>query len=220
MDVKVSWENLDNTEFYNKLDLAAFKANSVRAGLQDCMDVEQVKEYLINADSVLEIGAGYGRVLEHLVKHKYGNHIYAIERSPRLCQLLRKNFGDNVKLFEESVTTFQSDQKFDVILWLFCSISDFSKNEQLPVLSNLAKNLKPDGHLILETLQDADEIKDVFHIKKQEHVFNIDQYLLHVYVPTPREFVEYGKKLGFTNVKPIYYETPSHIKRVIYVFSK
>ena len=64
--------------------------------------------------SVLEIGAGDGRLTQRLLKGGAG-HITAVEIDPRLAKTLRMKFHSRVKVLEQDFMDFEQEKKFNII---------------------------------------------------------------------------------------------------------
>lgn len=60
-------------------------------------------EFIDNAASVLEAGAGYGRVIASILKQNYNGQITAIERNYKLYQHLQQYYGDKITLINEDI---------------------------------------------------------------------------------------------------------------------
>ncbi|MEM2138106.1 MAG: 16S rRNA (adenine(1518)-N(6)/adenine(1519)-N(6))-dimethyltransferase RsmA [Candidatus Anstonellaceae archaeon] len=65
--------------------------------------------------SVLEIGAGDGRLTQKLLSCGAG-HIVAVELDPKLAKLLRQKFRSRVKVVEQDFLEFDESQRFNVII--------------------------------------------------------------------------------------------------------
>lgn len=213
------WKNKDSVEFFEKIPIDLFRNWAIEGGFDDGCDVDLIYPYIINTDSLLEIGAAYGRVLKILLKKGYSGKIYAIERSKNFYNYLNKHYSGRATITHTSVQTFEPNNKVDAILWMWSGLGDFSKEEQLPILKRISTWLKPNGFLILETLLHT--LKPINATKDQKEYFAIfSKYgTLYNYKPSKSEIYEYGKKLGFRHIKQIDYETVTKRQRILHILT-
>ena len=68
----------------------------------------------VRGKSVLEIGAGDGRLTAKLLAHGAG-HITAVELDPKLAKLLRTRFRSRVSVVEGDFLLFEPGKKFNVV---------------------------------------------------------------------------------------------------------
>lgn len=68
MTVKDIWDNQDNVDFYQNIPINKLAEISEVCGLDSCCDVKAILPYLLEESSILEIGSGYGRVINYLQK--------------------------------------------------------------------------------------------------------------------------------------------------------
>lgn len=214
-----SWRNVDNAEYYESIPIATFKKYAVLGGFQSGCDIDMFFEFIKNANSVLEIGAGYGRVLENLIVRGYTGNLYAIERSKKLFTYLQENFHDRVNLINADISHFQPDSKFDAILWMWSSISDFSQNEQIPILQRLLNWLTKDGLLILDTISHKIKLADEFTQQDKSYVENAEHGVVYGYIPSIDDMKNYAKILNVSS-QHLPYKTATDRPRVIHIFQK
>ena len=147
-----SWINVDNAELYEKMPLDFFMSVAAQGGLDTCNDVAAIKNYIDNAVSILEIGAGYSRVINFILKQNYNGQITAIERNLKLYQHLQQVYSDKITLVNTDIQKVKLNTKYDLILWMWTGICEFSKPEQQAVIKMLADYLSPQGFLIIDTI--------------------------------------------------------------------
>lgn len=68
----------------------------------------------VKGKSVLEIGAGDGRLTAKLLAHGAG-HVTAVELDPHLAKLLRTRFRTRVSVVEKDFLQFEPGKKFNVV---------------------------------------------------------------------------------------------------------
>ncbi len=101
-------------------------------------------------DKILEIGPGYGRLLQSLRKLKipFGSYT-GVELSPRRVAQLRLDFNERkIKFHVGDVDVWKADNPFDAIL---CSVTfDFLFPDCRKALGNLRGQLAPKGILFVD----------------------------------------------------------------------
>jgi SAM-dependent methyltransferase len=165
------------------------------------------------ADSVLELGCGYGRVLEALATE--GLQVTGLDASRELLALaearLQRVDGNNGALVLGDMRQFAFDQKFDRILipysGLFCLTS---QPDVEACLQNIALHLRPGGQFIFDAYS-ADNFHDdpeqdenpeentpedvatishegiTYHVTEQSQWWRDEQRMDVVYVHEPRQ---------------------------------
>lgn len=212
----MTWTNNDNGAFYeNSAD--TLQAWSSLGGLDSCPDLLAIQNYLDTADTILEIGAGFGRVIKFL-KNCYPNKkITAIERSTKLYDLLKLQSTPNTELILSDITHFQSNKSFDLILWLWSGLTDFSQKEQLNIIRHITLFMKKEARFIIETFPHDAVPANGQVTATQHYILNANNKDLHGYIPSPHEMQNYADALNFVIEKTIYYTTSSDRKRIMYV---
>jgi SAM-dependent methyltransferase len=148
-----TWTNYDNNYFYETVTPAGLAQLAIKSGLDLCCDVELLRPYWENAKSLLEIGAGYGRVIQYLIDNEFKGKITAVERSQAFMKWLRLNFSKVATLKNLDIhDCSQIHDRFDTILFLWSGIADFTLKEQNKIISNLCKLLQPGGRLIFDNV--------------------------------------------------------------------
>ncbi|MCL5261539.1 MAG: class I SAM-dependent methyltransferase [Gammaproteobacteria bacterium] len=214
------WNNFCNAEFYAKLTSKEMEELANVAGLSDCHDLQLIIPHIINAQSVLEIGAGNGRVLKCLIKHGFRD-ISAIERDRKFCDILGKEFGKDVAIHCTDLHNFNTEKKFDAILWLWSGIVDFSRDEQYTILSRLSSLLTPGGVIAIDTVsQTPKPSKYYVYIKGKDYIIKIGDKIIFGYNPSRTDIKKYieGSNTYIKCSKK--YATISGRKRIFYILSK
>ncbi len=218
--MSIHWKNEDNAYFYNSISENLLPSFAVRGGLDTGCDIDIVKKYIKKAHSILEVGAGYGRVIKYLIGKNCQAKITAIERSLRFCKLLELHFDKNIKIVHADIQHYETNETFDLILWMWSGICDFSKEEQFLVLKKLVGFLNK-GLIILDTMPESLQPLNATSSKSQ-----IDQNCtipggndsyLHVYTPSAEEIYNYAKKLELGFVRRVPYVTTTNRDRVLYI---
>lgn len=213
------WSNHDNRDFYEGILKTEFKHFAAMGGLDDCCDVRLIDKHLKPTDAVLEVGAGYGRVLDYLIKKKFKN-LSALEVTHKYYNLLKRRYGGRVKLFNTDLLSLKLDIKFDKILWLWSGISDFSKREQPQALKILAQHLKPNGMLFVDTFTPHPPSLNCATYNDELRLKNISGDIAYLYCPPTQDIQKYYAKTQISNLETLKYQTTTNQNRVIYILSR
>jgi len=217
----MSWGNFDNQDFYQELQAQGLENYANMAGLASGCDLAFLQEYWKNANCILDVGCGYGRAIDYLLKSNvFKGEIIGIERCEAFLEFLTKKYltQHKVKILKIDVhDPLPFDQKFDVILWLWSGIADFAATEQLSIVCNLAKNLEKSGTFIIDTL--PEKVTPVLAQEKSSQYFttSLDNSTVHTYEPTKRQVFDYAKKAGFKNISRKICKTDIGRERALYI---
>lgn len=214
------WENADNAQFYASVPLNLLPDFAIKAGLDTGCDIELLYPYIAKAGAILEVGAGCGRALRHIIDRGYKGKMVAIERSQQYCSFLESQFSDTVTIINADIKNLEITNKFDLILWLWSGIGDFSKEEQLPILKKLSGYLNANGIIALDIiLPTSRPFGATDSSNNQYYVFpsSNNDCCVRVYNPLPHEIDEYGEKLGCKFIKHTSYKTPTDKDRMLYL---
>jgi SAM-dependent methyltransferase len=94
---------------------------------------------------VLEVGAGYGTVTQHLVE---GRHLVAVDASPECAIALKERFNGrgNVEVHEADLREYQDDRRYDAVVMI-------NTLEHIPddvaALLTMKQYLRPGGRLVV-----------------------------------------------------------------------
>lgn len=214
----LSWTNKDLCEYYENVPINELKQFTVIGGLDNCCEIELIRSYINQASSILEIGAGYGRVVEDILKHGYKNKLTAIERCKKFCNYMREKFVDSLNqlnIIEDDFMTHNFDEKYDLILSMWSNISEYSIDEQLPMLHRLKNLLTTNGVLVVETIDHNIKPKNSTIFNKQAYVVNSKYGTSYGYTPSDEQLREYALALEVKNIKQIAYRTDTDRKRLL-----
>ncbi len=218
--VETAWTNYQNIFFYEEVAGGLLQELAIIAGLNNCCDIELIKPYIANANSILEVGAGYGRVLDYLVKQELSCKISAIERGEKFCEILKSKFAMHVNIYQTDLHDFQAFEKFDIILWMWSGIADFSQHEQLPILSKLTSFLSSNGILILDTISPKIKPLSSTNTLGSHYKIQLGKETNHVYCTSSNEIKHYANELQFKKFKCQEYRTSTNRIRLLHILQK
>jgi len=190
------WGNTDNTAFYEAISVDTLQQFAEKAGLSTGCDLDLLKPYWSKAQSILEVGAGYGRVIDYLMKHHFTGQITAIERCNVFFNHLQKQFFEypNVELVHGDIMQVDLPQKFDLILVLWSGIADFSHQEQSAFVLKLANFLKTGGDFIIDTMpQKVLPLMCTEQRGDQTFLTMVNNKIVCTYEPSAQEILHYAQ---------------------------
>lgn len=211
--------NDKNLPFYNKLGVDPFKALSIQGGFNTYVDLEMVYPYIKDSQSIVELGAGYGRCLDFLISKDFKGKLIAVEKSIPFLDYLNENYADRVEILDQDIKKLKLKNKVDAALWMFSGIIDFSRAEQKSVIAALFHQLSDTGTLVI----------DIPRLGFKTYAEHRDQQNLHLespygtldcYIPSLEDMEEAQEIAGFRNLIRMDYETPAGKERTIYLFEK
>ena len=215
------WKNKDNWSFYDKIPHGILGERYGRPmGLSGAPELDLIGDYLEGALSVLEFGAGEGRVIDGLLQRSYSGQIYALERQPSFLEQLHKMYKDknHVTIVEGDILQSKNIPKADIGLWLWAGIMEFSPQEQNGVLRNLEKFI--DKTLIVETPEFGSKTNATRGEERWLEIQGEHGIILHGYLPSEMELHSYIADTQWHMRESIRYEIVRTKKRVLYVLQK
>ncbi len=210
--------NDSNKIFYNTVPLEVFESLTQQGGFDQCLDLELIESHLPTDASVMEVGAGFGRCVDFLLKRKHEAKILAVEQSPQLSKVLFDKYKNQstVLVINDDIKTLNVPDKVDVVLWLFSGMLDFAKEEQPVVLKRLRSFLKNEGKLFLDIPQLA-ELTVAKYTGEQDIVMETPYGNITTFLPSFADIENYASQAGFSKVSVIHYQTKTEKKRSIYM---
>ena len=213
--------NEKNLGFYTKLGVEPLKSLAEIGGFASYTDMELVYDKIKDTKVVMEIGAGYGRCVDFLLKERYKGKIIAIEQSSTLVAYLKQRYADttNVELIDGDFTKLSLAEKADAALWMWSGILDFSQEEQKNCLQKLHGLLTEHGIVII----------DIPRLGFKTYATHTDEQRLHLdspygtldcYIPSMEDMQHYCQETGYAKCYSIDYSTNSDKERTIYFLEK
>lgn len=213
------WSNRINQQaFYeHSSSERALKSYAQLGGLDSGCDVDVIYSQIVNTKHLLEIGSGYGRVIQKLLNLGYKGKIHSIELSQLFCEKLAALFPGRVEINNTSILDFESSLKFDAILSMWSGISDFTRNEQFLFVQKLAYLVTSDGLIILDTSIWNQKPLNAVGLQSQNYIIQEEDCILRGYIPSYSEIHEYTEAAGLKIIDHFEYTTDKERKRLFYV---
>lgn len=221
--IKHNWTHKDNLAVYEEVSLSFFEEFAKQAGLDDHCDLKQIDQYIKSADSILEVGGGSGRVLDYFKKINYAGDVTAVEWSKPLYDHLQNNYGDSVDIVHTDIMDYHPEKKFDLIVWMWGGINDFSQYEQINTLKYLSCMLRPGGIIAFDTIASGTMAIDALTVDGKN--FRIAckcagnssiKKMISYYLPSLQEIIDYARNLA-SDLSVINFTTRTKKDRKIHV---
>jgi phospholipid N-methyltransferase len=216
------WDNEINTNKFYEYELCEknLRVYAELGGLASGSDVEFIFSKISDADTLIEIGGGYGRVIKKLIELKFQGEITAIESSKNFYDKLNKEFNDSVKIYHNSILNLEINLKFDAVLSMWSGISDFTKTEQQLFINKLAALITENGQIIIDTSVWNLKPLNAKSLDNQYYIISSEESILYGYIPTYDEMINYARNAGLKLTEHIEYETDKKRKRLFYIFQR
>ena len=219
---KYLWNNNDNAAFYSKINNDGRLDKFAKlTGLDTGIDYKIAEAFLQIAYrdkphmAILDVGAGTGRGVNYLLKNNYHN-IHVLERDSGSIENLKSRFDGKITYHHTDLKDFKSDQRFDVIYWMWSGLPDFPKEQQAAMLLLLINHLAPQGTLVVDT-----PVRDVNNATESDggthHIKLADTPVYTAYVPTNQEIDDYAKQTK-SHVTHYFYKTTTDRQRHLHFF--
>lgn len=217
---KPQWSNYENNAFYQEIKPEGLQKLAMKAGLLTGCDIKLLKPYWQQAEKILDVGSGFGRVVDALLACQFNGEITAIERNELLYQHIKKQHQNKVKLFNKDIHELHYiTEQFDVIFFLWSALADFSPDEQPVILSELAKLLTQGGKLIVDTIPHDVKPLDTEEFAQRSFLTRASNEVVHTYEPTYDEMMRYATESGLNNCELLHCTTDTSRIRWLYVLS-
>ena len=217
--IKHTWSNKDNVDFYKLLPIGDFKDFATRVGIANGEDVEQIRNLVLNANSILEFGGGYGRVIDKLIEINPKAHITTIERNERLANYLNNKYSGKVDVIMADVLDAQISEKFDLILMMWSSFGEFPPCDQKDVFNLFSKRINKKGYLIID-LANKNTKHPYVHVDGKHAKYQVFCYNYYTYLPDEAELQTYAQNTSLNLNGRIAYTTTVGLFRRVIIFEK
>lgn len=125
-------------------------------------EISIIKSYIKGKKDILDIPCGYGRISNALAVKGYC--VFGVDNNKYFIDIARKEAkkrGLGVQYLVKDMIEFKSLKKFDAVLNIFTSLGYYdSERKNQKVIDNLCKLVKPNGLLIIETINPLKLLKD------------------------------------------------------------
>jgi SAM-dependent methyltransferase len=211
-----------NRTFYEKIDLDSFQGFAEQIGIAKGIDIDTIYPEIKEANSIVELGSGYGRVLHKLRTNGYRGKLTGVERATNQIKHLRNTFEDKVYLVQQDILEINpTNFKHDVFLWMWSGIMEFDPEEQAEALEKLYASLNPKGKIYIDL--PYQQVHKVGEFTDEDHhrlKFETEWGTLEAYLIDEFEMEAHAKNIGADVFEKKLYTTDKGFERVIYVLGK
>ena len=158
---------LEIKKFYNTFDFENMITNPPKL-IQEFLDgeVKFVKEHLVKGKTILEIGCGYGRLLEILSGS--AKKVVGIDFSQRMISLAKERLKNHsnveVDIMEANALKFE-DNFFDYVVCLDNSFGNMPNIEE-EVIREMKRVCKKDGEIIISVFSENAKDSQIENYKR------------------------------------------------------
>lgn len=220
---KSTWSNKKNNDFYNEIKADGLKKLASKAGLLHGCDVRLLKSRWIGSANILDVGSGFGRVIDALIADGFTGKITAVERSVEQYKALVEKFSHNEDILiinNDIYSLGSSPTRFDTIFMMWSGLADFTRDEQPQVIQLLAKLLNPNGSLIIDTMPVDVKPLDTEEFDRQSFLTKAERSVVHTYESNYSEICQYAFASGLSDVSLIKCPTDTKRERWLYIISQ
>jgi SAM-dependent methyltransferase len=208
-----------NQGFYEHMKLESFMEFARLTGFDKGIDIDIIYPYIANASILVELGSGYGRAIDFILKKGFQGQIIAVDRIPRLVNSLKEQFGERLRYVRQDIVSLKLPTPVEAIVWLWSGLLELTIEEQKQSIANLYHLLAPGGVLIVESPHK--QIKIVGEHASAQHIkFTTDWGELNAYLPTELEVKAYSEMAGFSKFETLHYSTYKGLDRIFYMLYK
>jgi len=179
-------------------------------GINPPSDFCEFEKYINDGDIVLEVGTGTGRIGLELIKKQI---LYTgVEKQSKFLDVFRSKLNklssynlNNITLLNYSFENISEEHKFDIIIFPWTIMGDFSQSEQHSILIQAYKNLREGGVCLID------------NPSKNQRYNQMRQYK-----PTHFYYIDWFKifnKIGFEH-KSYIYNTKTNKERELIILKK
>lgn len=219
----------ENRRFFEQAPAAWLVQLAEVKGLSECAELEILYPHiadLVHDDQLaaLEIGFGYGRVIDWILKKNPQKPIIGVDHSePVHARLVaaRRAAGDaRTLLVHGCITDLTIPAPINLALWMWAGIFELSDDDKARAISNVAASLIPGGKLAIEFPDEILGHDSVEHLNDGKLLVKTEFGSLNVFRTPAARLAVLCEREGLTLEADIAYVTSSHIPRRIAVLTK
>ena len=211
-------ENNEVGAFYNAMPIGILGKYAENSGLRFAPELymDSIIKVIYKSKSIIEIGAGEGRVIDGLLRLGYQGNIIGVERSQKHYDLLKRNYRHNPKIEICRKDILVDDlPKADLGFFLWAEICNLNEKQQIGIIEKLSRNVDT---LILDSLI-VGEDSNATSYDGNKLIIDMDFGRLEGLIPSADEILEYSKPY-FGGFQTWTYHTENSKKRRIFMLEK
>ncbi len=210
--------NKGNSKFYNSFPLGMLNNHFAEsAGLKCAFELNHktIEKLIYSSNSIIELGAGEGRIIDGLIKKDYLGRIYAVERSKIFLNYLKKKYASMKNIFILKGDLLKDDlPKTDLGIFFWGGILEFSKEEQKQLIKRLSNYCKV---LVIDSPQISSKTNAT---KRNRNNLTLRTNFGEIggRIPLPSEIKKWSKPF-YKKFEKIDYKTENKRERIFYILS-
>lgn len=210
-------------QFYHAIGPQALSEYASLCGLDQCPDLDSIEKTLENSQNILEIGGGYGRIIDKITQKYLSKQITAIEPAEANFKYLEEKFKTqpHIHLYQQNILEHSSQKPYDLVLWMWSGLADLDFKEQKDALHKIYALVGSQGTLVIDLPEM--QAKNSAQENTQGTSWKVETpsgIIYQGYLPTEETLFLNGFAAGFSSVQKIPYTTPKKNKRILYLFVK
>ncbi len=210
----------DNIDFYEKVPVQVLEKYASIGGFDDCCDVKLILPFLKKAASILDVGAGYGRVIDFILKEGLKAKITAVERSASLCKILQDRFSGRIDIHNEDIEAVGNIGVFDVVIFMWSNISEWLPDKKKLIIEKLSSFLDENGFLVIEIFIPDQKPLNSTHYDSRKYEAKTEYGNVHGYNLTRQEVLDLIAESGLGSIKELPYKTKTGRERQLFICQK
>lgn len=220
---EVFYTNNQNRAFYENLTCKQYDVFAKLSGLQECEDIFAMYPYLQNANSILEVGAGFGRAINAFGCIRPDAEIHALEQCGHMCEYMADQYFcmTNVEIIQGDILDSRNKRlgKYDLVTLLWSTLTAFAPEEQLQCLKKCVNRLTKGGHFVVDLY--ASSAASNLQFEDGTHQMYITESNGNQHfgaIPSEKELLRMARQAKLCLIESIFYESAG-VKRKLYIFS-
>ena len=223
-NILAEWTPQANRIYYDNVAVKGLEEWAVIKGLASGKDLDVIKqeisESLRRYKTILEIGAGNGRIIEWLLKKGTRPTIIAIEQSAVLAGTLREKYRniETISIIETNILNLVPSFSCDLALWMWSGFLELKPEEKKVALAIVFSILKDKGKLVIDLPR---QIQESSLSQSGDFLKVTDEYgTFFAHLISDEALKGMAKEAGFKRERSIIYKTDTNIERISFLLEK
>ncbi|GJM61148.1 class I SAM-dependent methyltransferase [Persicobacter diffluens] len=211
--------NLLNRSFYDEMKIQKLQEFAKLTGFSDGTDIQTLYPMLQNAQTIVELGSGYGRGLAFLKQKGFLGKLIGIERAPHFVSYANEQLAGHSQSHCQDLMEDIQIPHCDALLWLWSGLMEFSADEQANRIHYFSQFLRPEGKFFIDL--PFQEVSIVGEYQDEKSLILQQPWgKLYAFQPNDLDMDRFALKAQLKVLSPIIYATSKGYQRKIYIFQK
>lgn len=207
-------KNQDTVAIYEDIGPEGLKAYAAAIGLDECPDLARISSIVTQSRSILEVGGGYGRVIQGVLQKAAPDRCIALEQAENNYAYLCSRFKDNpkVQVIKQSLFEYNTPDRFDLVLWMWSGYADLNYTEQTAALRKVGGMMNDKGILVIDLPEGSED---------QCWLMTLPSGLIYTgHLPSEARLSKDAELAGFASVQAQTYSTCKGSERRLYIIQR